>query len=119
MSLTTNIKKSFDQHFRQELGLEVKPAGTAPIPIAKDKSAEKLKYITEEQISEITVLACRENLELGCMLIKKEVIDKALKKVREDLQIIQAVEKRKRAEELGIKLFKDDNVEAQFHELPP
>ena len=53
------------------------------------------------------------------MLIKKEVIEKALKKVREDPQIIQAVEKRKRAEELGIKLFKDEDVTAQFHELPP
>lgn len=53
------------------------------------------------------------------MLIKKEVIEKALKKVREDLQIIQAVEKRKRAEELGIKLFKDEDVVAQFVDLPP
>jgi len=41
--------------------------------------------ISEEQINEIAVLASRENLEFGCHLIKKEVIDKALKRVREDL----------------------------------
>jgi hypothetical protein len=29
-------------------------------------------------------MASKENLELGCKLIKKAVIDKALKKVRED-----------------------------------
>lgn len=75
--------------------------------------------MTEEQINEIAVLASRENLELGCKLIKKEVIEKALKKVREDPQIIQAVERRKRSEELGIRLFRDESIVAQFQELPP
>ena len=30
-------------------------------------------------------MASKENLELGCKLIKKAVIEKALKKVREDI----------------------------------
>jgi hypothetical protein len=64
------------------------------------------------------VLASRENLELGCKLIKKEVIEKALKKVREDPQINQAVERRKRAEEQGKRLFRDETIAAQFRDLP-
>jgi hypothetical protein len=43
-------------------------------------------------------------------LIKKEVIEKALKKVREDPAVIQAVERRKRSEQLGIKVFRDDTI---------
>ena len=56
------------------------------------------------------MLASRENLELGCRLIKKEVIEKALKRVREDPAVIQAVERRKRSEQLGIKVFRDDTI---------
>jgi hypothetical protein len=43
--------------------------------------------VSEEKLNEIANLASRENLELGCMLIKQKVIEKALKKVREDIQI--------------------------------
>jgi hypothetical protein len=43
--------------------------------------------ISEEKINDIAVLSSRENLELGCSLIKKKVIEKALRKVREDPQI--------------------------------
>lgn len=64
------------------------------------------------------MLASRENLELGCKLIKKEVIEKALKKVREDPQINQAVERRKRAEEQGKRLFRDETIAAQLRDLP-
>lgn len=37
----------------------------------------------------------RDNLELGCKLIKEAVIDKALSKVREDRDIMAAMEKRR------------------------
>ena len=40
--------------------------------------------LTEAQINEIASTVSRENLELGCKLIKKSVISKALSKVRED-----------------------------------
>jgi hypothetical protein len=33
-----------------------------------------------------------------------------LKKVREDLQIVQAVEKRKRSEQLNVGFFRDENI---------
>jgi len=68
--------------------------------------------VSEEQINDIAVLASRENLELGCMLIKKKVIEKALRKVREDIQITQAVDRRQRSQELGIKMFRDESIVA-------
>jgi hypothetical protein len=52
--------------------------------------------ISEEKIAEISNIASRENLELGCILIKQKVIEKALKKVREDIQITQAIDTRQR-----------------------
>ena len=68
--------------------------------------------VKEDEITEIAYLASRENLELGCKLIKKEVIEKALKKVREDINITSAIERRKRSEELGIRLFRDESIVA-------
>lgn len=145
MSLTTNLKKIFDQHFRSELGLEVisnaNPAAADPAEALANASnqnaSETLQNnsdsaashprvdnngfqisLKEDEITDIAYLASRENLELGCKLIKKEVIEKALKKVREDLHITQAIERRKRSEELGIRLFRDESIVAQFQELP-
>ena len=73
---------------------------------------------TEEQIIEIAQISSKENLELGCKLIKKAVIDKALKKIRQDKTITEATEKRKRFMELDIKNFRDESVISQFSELP-
>ena len=64
-------------------------------------------------------MASKENLELGCKLIKKAVIEKALKKVREDIAIVKAIEKRKENEGLGKKTFRDENIINQFQDLPP
>ena len=49
----------------------------------------------DEMISEFANLASKENLELGCDLIKKAVVQKALTKVRKDQAIIDATEKRR------------------------
>ena len=138
MSLTTNLKKIFDQHFRTELGLEVsnganqssteEGTGASILSNADGQKSESidnvdsngfLTSVTEEQIQDIAVLASKENLELGCKLIKKEVIEKALKKVREDSAIMTAVENRKQAEERGIRPYRDNRIVAQFQELPP
>ena len=140
MSLTTNLKKIFDQHFRME-GVEITTGsgvGGAMIPQDSDVSlttnaasdsqsnintqidpADFASSVSEDQINEFAVLASKENLELGCKLIKKEVIDKALKKVREDQSIISAIENRKQALERNIKLFRDTRIVSQFQELPP
>lgn len=153
MSLTTNLKKLFESHFKSELGLDILKSsnpgatadgaggslgqgagqggglggGPADATTGQESAQNSLAQVegdgyqtsvTEEQINEIAVLASRENLELGCKLIKKEVIEKALKKVREDPQINQAVERRKRAEEQGKRLFRDETIVAQFRDLP-
>ena len=125
MSLTTNLKKIFDQHFRSELGLEVsnganqsstdETAGSSILTQEKSENIDEngfLISVTEEQIQDIAVLASKENLELGCKLIKKEVIEKALKKVREDSAIMSAVDSRKQAEERGIRPYRDTRIVA-------
>jgi hypothetical protein len=104
MSLTTNLKKIFDQQFRME-GLEVTTGSGVSVVVPQDSEVslatkagsdsqrnvnvqndgiDFASSISEDQINEFAVQASKENLELGCKLIKKEVIDKALKKVRED-----------------------------------
>lgn len=110
MSLTNNIKKALENHFRSQ-GFEIR-SGLGAME-EKDQ-----RTINEENISEIAVLVCRENLELGCKLIKVEVIEKALRKVREDITIQAAVDKRKRAEQIGVKQFKDEDISGPFNELP-
>lgn len=67
MSLTTNLRKSLTQ---------------ISIQIQQNMGGQEI--LSESQINEIATVASKENLELGCKLIKKAVIDKALKKVRED-----------------------------------
>ena len=42
-------------------------------------------------------LCSKDNLELGCKLIKKAVIEKALNKVKEDPLIARAIETRRSA----------------------
>ena len=48
--------------------------------------------MSDVQINDMAQNASKENLELGCKLIKKSVIQKALTKVREDPQIMRAIE---------------------------
>jgi hypothetical protein len=134
MSLNTNLRKTFEQLFRVELAVDVVKSTRegGPFPV-EDLGSEKRPSspepelpeggfrvsVTEDKLNDLAVLASRENLELGCSLIKKKVIEKALRKVREDPQILQAVERRQRSAELGIRLFKDETIVGQFHDLPP
>lgn len=39
----------------------------------------------EDEFQEVAQAASKENLDLGCKMIKRAVIDKALRKVREDI----------------------------------
>ncbi len=56
---------------------------------------------------------------MGCKLIKKAVIEKAQKKVREEQQIGRAIDVRKRSKEAGTTYFRDESIASQFSELPP
>ena len=55
----------------------------------------------EEQIQDIAQEASKENLELGCKIIKKAVIKQAMVWVKQDIVIIDALEKRRKFKETG------------------
>lgn len=99
MSLTTHLKNSIKQL-----------AGTQKLPISQEN--------LETQLNEIASNISKDNLELGCKLIKEEVIEKALTKVREDLVLTSAIEKRKTFQSSGETLFRDESVVPYFQDLP-
>ncbi len=68
-------------------------------------------------INEFAQVASKENLELGCKLIRKAVIDRALTKVSEDKVIKRAIDQRK-AHAAG-NPFRDESVIRGFQDLPP
>ena len=59
----------------------------------------------EEKFPDIVQEASKENLELGCKMIKKAVIEKAKVWVKQDPEIIEAIDKRKKFIETGEKYF--------------
>jgi CCR4-NOT transcription complex subunit 1 len=64
MSLTTNLRKALFQ--------------------VSTQAGQETSQEIQNSINDIAQLASKENLELGCKLIKKAVIEKAQKKVREE-----------------------------------
>lgn len=58
-------------------------------------------------------------MDLCCRLTKKEVIEKARRKIREDPAIVSAIESRKTAMERGIRPYRDPLIAEQLSELPP
>jgi len=66
-----------------------------------------LPTVTDEKISEFSQYASKENLELGCKIIKQAVIERALNKVKEDSKINEAVEMRQKSKAQGNTVFKD------------
>lgn len=59
-----------------------------------------------------------DNLDLGCALIKKAVIETALEEVNQDIVIIDAIMRRRKARETGIP-FVDENMIQIYESLPP
>ena len=99
MSLTTNLKKAI-----QQLMLE-------------HNFADGEELMNEAVVQDISSIASKENLELGCKLINKSVIQKALARVREDLLMRQAIEKRKQVAQKPYLI--DEATAVQISELPP
>lgn len=58
-----------------------------------------------------------DNLDLGCALIKKAVIDKALEEVYQDNIILDALSKRRQAKEKNI-AYRDENFLKSIEFLP-
>ena len=52
-------------------------------------------------------------------MIKKAVIDKAKVWIKQDKEIIEAIEKRKKSKEAGEKNFVDNEFASQIADLPP
>lgn len=73
----------------------------------------------EDELLEIAQTASKENLDLGCKMIKRAVIEKALRKVREDIVMNGAIEKRERAAQSGMTSFVDEEIAKTMVELPP
>ena len=61
----------------------------------------------EEKFVEIVQEASKENLELGCKMIKRAVIEKARVWVKQDQEIKDALEKRRKSKEAGDAYFCD------------
>lgn len=72
----------------------------------------------EEQLNEIAHETSKENLELGCKMIKNAVITKANTQVKDDKILNNAIDKRQRAQELGTTHFFDDTNQVHTPDLP-
>lgn len=76
--------------------------------------------VNENVLQDLAAQASKDNLDLGCKMIKKAVIQRAITKVREDAQITRAIEIRKRAVNQAEfrKAYIDESLIAQFSDLP-
>ena len=72
-----------------------------------------INTIDNAQKEQIVAIASVDNLDLGCALIKKAVIEKSLEDVNQDRPIIEELEKRKTFRDQGISFY-DEQVMAQF-----
>jgi CCR4-NOT transcription complex subunit 1 len=59
----------------------------------------------------------KDNLELGCSLIQKAVIERALAKVDNDPALLEALNSRRRARQAG-KQFRDESNAHYIERLP-
>jgi CCR4-NOT transcription complex subunit 1 len=73
-----------------------------------------LEEKTKEEVIHTTSV---DNLDLGCALIKKAVIEKALEDVNQDPVLVDAIEKRRMARENGIPYY-DETVIKIYESLP-
>ncbi len=105
MQLTTNLKKAIEKQLPQALQQQLEMAAGG---------------FNENVLQDLAAQASKDNLDLGCKMIKKAVIQRALTKVREDAQITRAIEIRKRAVNQAEfrKAYIDESLITQFSDLP-
>lgn len=82
-----------------------------------DKMLQLLVQENDELLQEVAATAAKDNLELGCRVIKSTVFDNAIRKIKQDVAIIEAIEKRQLAIGKG-ESFKDSNFRQVLEELP-
>mmetsp|Transcript_12000 Transcript_12000/g.18537 ORF Transcript_12000/g.18537 Transcript_12000/m.18537 type:complete len:388 (-) Transcript_12000:780-1943(-) len=108
VTLSQNLKRGIENYFQTDLKFN-KPIDDSEGPIEK---------IVEKVLTEVSTQTSNDNLELGCRLIKKEVVETAKKRVREELEIKMAIDARKLAKEAGIR-YRDEAIAKQLEVLPP
>lgn len=79
---------------------------------------DKISDLDEAAKEDILNLTSVENLDLGCALIKKAVIEKAVDEVNRDPAVIDACEKRRAAAAKG-GMYYDEKAAAIAQMLPP
>jgi CCR4-NOT transcription complex subunit 1 len=97
MQLTNHIKKELKLACQQHSQVSAKEVAEMFAGIATEKQLTQGPRTQEEQLMEVVQSCSKENLELGCNLIKSAVIEKALVIVMQDKAINEALEKRIRA----------------------
>ena len=73
--------------------------------------------LDERAKEEIIHTTSVDNLDLGCALIKKAVIEKAIDEVSQDPVIVEAIEKRRVAAQKGVPFY-DENIVKIYASLP-
>jgi len=81
------------------------------------KSSFDQVELDERAKEEIIHATSVDNLDLGCALIKKAVIEKAIDEVSQDSVIVEAIEKRRVAAQKGIPFY-DENIVKIYASLP-
>jgi hypothetical protein len=65
----------------------------------------------------VAATASKDNLELGCRVIKSTVFESAIRKIKQDPTILEAIEKRQQATKNN-ELFKDPTYKKVLESLP-
>ena len=78
---------------------------------------EQLLQEQDELLNEVSQTAAKENLEVGCRIIKSTVFESALKRVHQDPMVIEAHESRRMARQQQ-QQFVDHAQAKTFKDLP-
>jgi CCR4-NOT transcription complex subunit 1 len=124
MQLTNHIKKELK--LVQQQNPTAKEGAEAFSQTSEGKSSvSQLSGTTQQNqmqqevaLSDLVQACSKENLELGCSLIKDAVVKKSLIIILQDKAIQDALEKRKRANQMNIVNFRDDAAYTLRDELP-
>jgi hypothetical protein len=125
ISLQNNLLKSlkaacFNSLLENEIKKDQANGNQNGKNLEQDQQERVNLYIQEreEELIEIASTASKENLDLGCKRIKSAVIEKALRKVREDPIMSEAIDKRERFSKSGAGNFIDEDIAKSMIELP-
>lgn len=82
-----------------------------------DKKMQEFISANEEAFLQVAQDSSKDNLELGCKIVKLTVFENAVRRIQQDEEIKQAIDKRNNAAQLG-RPFVDETYVANFADLP-